>query len=82
MIMHLEQGVNGPVDATANPSYLASLKSRMVPPFWCQLSQVVQEKRPLKNLVVVVVVVYDSMCVSQHHHLRILLEQVLMPACP
>jgi len=34
----------GPTDATATPSSLASLKSRMVLPFWCQLTQVVLEK--------------------------------------
>jgi len=37
----------GPADATATPSSLASLKSRMVLPFWCRLTQVVLEKRPL-----------------------------------
>jgi len=34
----------GPADATATPSSLASLKSRMVSPFWCWLIQVVLEK--------------------------------------
>jgi len=33
-------------DATATPSSLASLKSRMVWPFWCWLTQVVLAKRP------------------------------------
>jgi len=36
-----------PADATAILSSLASLKSRMVLPFWCRLTQVVLEKRPL-----------------------------------
>jgi len=31
----------GPADATATPSCLASLKSRLVQPFWCQLTLVV-----------------------------------------
>jgi len=38
--------------ATAMPSSLASLTSRMVLPFWYWLTQVVLEKRPL-NVVVV-----------------------------
>ena len=36
----------GPADATATLSSLASLKS---PPFWCRLTQVVPEKRPLNG---------------------------------
>ena len=36
----------GPADATA-PSSLASFKSRLVLPFWYQLTPVVPEKRPL-----------------------------------
>ena len=36
-----------PADATATPSS-ASLKSRLVLPFWCRLTQVVLEKRMLK----------------------------------
>jgi len=41
----------GPADATATLSSLASLKSRMVLPFWCRLkpTQVVLEKRPLNG---------------------------------
>jgi len=39
----------GPADATAISSSLASLKSRMVWPFWCRLTQVVLEKRPLNG---------------------------------
>jgi len=35
----------GPADATATTSFLALLKSRMVLPFWCRLTQVI-----LKNL--------------------------------
>jgi len=39
----------GPADATASktPSSLASLKNRLVFPFWYWLTQVVLEKRPL-----------------------------------
>jgi len=33
-----------PADATATSSSLASLKSRMVSPFWCRLTQVVLER--------------------------------------
>ena len=47
----------GPADATANPSSLASLKSRMILPLWYRLTQVVLEKRPLNEYEVVVVVV-------------------------
>ena len=36
-------------DATATPSSLASLKSRLVWHFWCQLTQIVLEKRPLNR---------------------------------
>ena len=39
----------GLADATASPSFLASLKSRMVLPFWCWLTQVVLEKRSLNG---------------------------------
>ena len=39
----------GPVDVTATPSSLASLKSRLVEPFLCQLTQVVLKKRPLNG---------------------------------
>jgi len=39
----------GPADATASLSSLASLKSRMVLTFWCQLTQVDLEKRPLSG---------------------------------
>jgi len=39
----------GPADATATPSSLASLKSRMVLPFWCQLTQVVLKMRLLNG---------------------------------
>jgi len=40
---------HGPADATATPSSLDSLESRLVWPFWCQLTQVVLEKRPLNG---------------------------------
>ena len=41
----------GPADATAPkiPKSLASFKSRLVLPFWYQLTQVVLEKRPLNG---------------------------------
>ena len=42
----------GPADATATPSSLASLKTRMLIPFWCQLTQVVVEKRPLNGCLI------------------------------
>jgi len=38
----------GPADATASPSP-ASFKPRLALPFWCRLSQVVLEKRPLNE---------------------------------
>jgi len=37
----------GPADSTATPLSLALLESGMVSPFWCQLTKVVMEKRPL-----------------------------------
>jgi len=37
----------GPADATATPLSLASLIFELVNPFWCRLTQVVLEKRPL-----------------------------------
>ena len=53
MVICLERGANdlhnGPTDATATPSSLASLKSRLVLPFWYRRTQVVLEKRPLKG---------------------------------
>jgi len=39
----------GAADATTTSLSLASLKSRMMWPFWCQLTQVVPEKRPLNG---------------------------------
>jgi len=53
----------GPADATATPLSLAALKSRMVLPFWCQLTQVVLEKRPL-NRHNVVTVTARTKCVT------------------
>jgi len=50
VVICLEQGANDlyMVELTPlpPPSSLASLKSRMIYPFWCQLTQVVLEKRP------------------------------------
>jgi len=54
----------GPANATATPSSLASLKSRMVLPYRCRLTQVVLEKRPLN--VCSVVVVFLTGVASQH----------------
>jgi len=42
-----QQGATGPADVTATPTFPASLKSRMVLPFWYRLTQVVLEKRSL-----------------------------------
>ena len=39
----------GPADATVTLSSLASLESTLAKPFWCQLTQVVLEKRPLSG---------------------------------
>jgi len=50
----------GPADATATPSSLVSLKSRMVLPSWCQLTQVVLEKRPLNGCSVVVKITHHG----------------------
>jgi len=44
VVICLEQGAYGQADATTTPSFLASLKSRMVftfSPFWCRFAQVV-----------------------------------------
>ena len=55
MVICQEQGANdlqnGPADATATQSSLASLKSRLVLPFWCRLTQVVLEKRLLNGCI-------------------------------
>jgi len=42
----------GPADATATPSS-ASLKCRMILPFWCMFTQVVLEKKPLNGCLAV-----------------------------
>jgi len=48
VVICLEQGANdlhnGSADANATPSSLASLKSRVLLPFWCRLTQVALEK--------------------------------------
>jgi len=41
--------VCGPTDATATRSSLAALKSRLVQPSWCRLTQVVLDMRPLNR---------------------------------
>ena len=60
MVVCLERGANdlhnGPADATATPSSLAPVKSRMVY-LLCRFTQVVLEKRPLNGRSVVLVVV-------------------------
>ena len=38
----------GPANATTTASSLASLKSRLVEPFWCRLTEVVLEKKTVK----------------------------------
>jgi len=60
----------GPADATATLSSLASLKSRLVLPFWCQLTQVVLEERPLNKFSVSLSssVNTSGMNVTWHHH--------------
>jgi len=40
----------GPANANATPPSLASLKSGLVQPFWCQLTQDALKKRPLNGL--------------------------------
>jgi len=44
-------------------SSLASLKSRLVLPFWSWLSQVVLEKKPLKRVQLILVVLVRAMFV-------------------
>ena len=56
MVICLKRGARDPVDATATASSLALLKSRMVQPLWCQLTEVVLENRPLNR--------YLSVCLS------------------
>ena len=53
----------GPANTTAsqNPIFCASFKSRLVLPFWYQLTQVVLEKRPLNRCSVVVVVIISNL---------------------
>ena len=61
----------GPADAAAiqkPPSSLASFKSRLVLPFWYQLTQVVVEKKPL-NGCSVAVVMYSCSSNSFWHYL-------------
>ena len=56
-------------DATAIPqlpSSLASLKSRLVLPFWYRFTQVVLEKRPLNGCSVVVYFVLDCAYASNY----------------
>jgi len=50
MVICLERGANGLNMVPLNPPHasLASLKSKMDLPFWCQLTQVVLEKKAIK----------------------------------
>jgi len=66
MVIGLERGANGLYMVQVciwsscchyYPSSLASLKSRIVLPFWCQFTQAFLEKRTLNGVAVVVVVV-------------------------
>jgi len=47
-------------DATATLSSLVSLKSKLVWPFWCQLTQVVLEQRPLNGYLFVCKVIVSG----------------------
>jgi len=49
VVICLEQGAYGLADATAAPSPLASLKSRLIYSFWSQLIKDVLEKRLLNG---------------------------------
>jgi len=49
MVICLKRGANGPADATATPSSLASLKPRLVELYWCRLTEAVLENRPLNG---------------------------------
>jgi len=56
----LERGAQfayGPADATTTQSSLASLESKMVLPFWYQLTRVILEKRPLNGVFLSVLMV-------------------------
>jgi len=70
MVICPERGadVYGPADATAIHC-LASVKSRLVLPFWYRLTRVVPEKGPLN----VCVCVCECVCVSVH---------LMFPTCP
>ena len=69
---------NGSDDATATTSSLASLKSRMVLPFWDQLTQVVLEKR-LLNGCTVVVVINIALCHLYRHITNRINRQSFLP---
>ena len=58
MVICLERGadLHGPADATATRCLFASVKSRLVLPFWYWLTWVVQDKGPLNRCV----------CLSMH----------------
>jgi len=53
----------GPADATATSSSLASLKSRLVYPFWCLLTEVL-EKRPLNGCLCLSIVMKADTCLD------------------
>ena len=64
MVNCLERSANlfacGLADATATPSSLCSSKIQNGLPFWCRLTRVVSEKRPLNGCSVVVVILGGS----------------------
>jgi len=57
----------GPAGASTAPSSLASLKSRMDLPFWCQLTQVFLEKQPLSGCLSLVETEYGYQISSRCH---------------
>ena len=64
MVICLDRSAYGPADATAIPLSLASLKSRMVLPFWFQLSLPgFSRTKGHKTIVVLVTVLCDYLFV-------------------
>ena len=58
------RGASETADATAA---VASVKSRLVLPFWYWLTRVVPEKRPLNGCVCVISYVLNSRCINYLH---------------
>ena len=67
--------VYGPVGVTATLLSVASLKSRLVSPLWCQLIQFILEKRQLNGCWFVVC--YFTLVRNISVHLNIFLEEVM-----